>query len=262
MDCPLRRCYRLRVAAKQDKRDKQKKREKQDKTRVKEGQSRAVKPGKKAPKSAAMEARQAAYRGLILEAAERVFATKGFDGAKIKDVADEAGLALGTVYALFPSKREVFAAVHALRGRALLEQSGAAVQAIQATDAPFVALCAMQRAAFGFYAEHPSYLRMHLYSGTAWAAPQLDVDEERRVFELGIVALEGLFAQAAVRGELVDERPETCARMYLATMQVLLAEWEREGFKSPAEAMAARFERHMMRSFVGAGVERGTRRSA
>jgi AcrR family transcriptional regulator len=219
------------------------------------------KPAPKPRKSGAMQARQAAYRTLILDAAERVFATKGFDGAKIKDVADEAGLALGTVYVLFPSKLEVFAAVHALRGRALLEQSGAAVLAVQAQEEPFAALCAMQRAAFAFYAQHPAYLRMHLYSGTAWAAPQLDVEEERHVFELGIVALVSLFERAAARGELVDERPETCARLYVASMQVLLAEWQAEGFKSAAEEMAARFEAHMMRSFArkGADASRGAK---
>ena len=54
---------------------------------------RTKKKKTKDKKSAAIEARQAAYRGLILDAAERVFATKGFDGAKIKDVADAAGLA-------------------------------------------------------------------------------------------------------------------------------------------------------------------------
>ncbi len=213
-----------------------------------------------------MEARQAAYRGLVLDAAERVFATKGFDGAKIKDVADAAGLALGTVYALFPGKLDVFGAVHAQRGRALLERSAAAVEGV---DAPFAALARMQRAAFEFYGQHPFYLRMHLYSGTSWASPQLDADEERQVFELGIAALVALFEQAAARGELVDERPETCARMYLALTQVFLAEWEKEAFATPAAAMAARFEQHMTRALMrpalpaaGRAPARGARRSA
>ncbi len=201
---------------------------------------------KKKRKSSAIEARQTAYRGLILDAAERVFAAKGFEGAKIKDVADAAGLALGTVYVLFPSKLDVFSAVHAHRGGALLERSAAAVQGI---DPPFAALGAMQAAAFEFYGAHPFYLRMHLYSGTAWALPHLDADEERRVFARGMDALEGLFAQAAARGELIDERPATCARMYLAMMQVFLAEWVAERFASPAAAISARFQQHMTRLF-------------
>src|SRR3954464_14462664 len=113
-------------------------------------------------KSAAHEARAAAYRTLILGAAERVFASKGFDGAKIKDIADEAELALGTVYAVFATKRDVFIGVHAHRGGALLQEVFAAVEGI---DAPFTALKLAQRVACRFYAAHPFYLRMHLCSG-------------------------------------------------------------------------------------------------
>jgi AcrR family transcriptional regulator len=205
--------------------------------------------GKKAKperKSAAIEARQTAYRRLILDAAERVFATKGFDGAKIKDVADAAGLALGTVYVLFPSKRDVFAAVHAQRGEALL---AAGVAAARDAPTPLAALCRMQRAACEFYAAHPAYLRMHLFSGTAWAAPRLDVDEETRIYEQGMGALVAIFERAAARGELVaEEPPKSCARMCLAICQVLLSEWEAESFATPPGEVAARFERHVMRA--------------
>jgi AcrR family transcriptional regulator len=198
-------------------------------------------------KSAAHEARAAAYRTLILTAAERVFASKGFDGAKIKDIADEAELALGTVYAVFESKRDVFIGVHAQRGGALLQEVFAAVEGI---DAPFEALARAQRVACRFYAAHPFYLRMHLYSGTAWAAPRLDVDEERRAYERGIAALVSLFARAAERGELIDERPETCAHLYLASFQVVLAEWAAGDFAMPATEVADRLERHLVRTFT------------
>src|SRR3954447_19102391 len=103
-------------------------------------------------KTAAREAREAAYRTLILAAAERVFATKGFDGAKIKDIADEAGLALGTVYAIFASKRDVFIGVHAQRAGALVQDVLAAMDGV---EAPFEALARAQRVACRFYAAHP-----------------------------------------------------------------------------------------------------------
>jgi AcrR family transcriptional regulator len=193
-----------------------------------------------------MEARQTAYRDLILDAAERVFATKGFDGAKIKDVADAAGLALGTVYVLFPSKRDVFAAVHAHRGEALLAR---AVAVAADAPTPLASLCLMQRAACEFYAAHPAYLRMHLFSGTSWAAPRLDVDEETVIYEKGMGALIAVFERAAKRGELItDEPPRSCARMCLATCQVFLSEWEAESFATPAAEVARRFERYLMRA--------------
>ncbi len=44
------------------------------------------------------QARQGAYRDLILEAAQRVFAEKGYAEAKVADIAQATGVATGTVY--------------------------------------------------------------------------------------------------------------------------------------------------------------------
>jgi AcrR family transcriptional regulator len=57
------------------------------------------------------EARQA-RRGEILAAARQVFATRGFRGTTIADIAEAAGIALGTIYLYFASKDDVFAALN------------------------------------------------------------------------------------------------------------------------------------------------------
>lgn len=51
---------------------------------------------------------QKGKRQLIIEAAERVFSTKGFYQAKVEEIASEAGVGKGTVYEYFSSKEEVF----------------------------------------------------------------------------------------------------------------------------------------------------------
>ncbi len=58
------------------------------------------------------EIAKAARREEILAAARRVFAKRGFRGTTIADIAEEAGIALGTIYLYFPSKQEVFAALN------------------------------------------------------------------------------------------------------------------------------------------------------
>ncbi|HYM16371.1 MAG TPA: TetR/AcrR family transcriptional regulator, partial [Dehalococcoidia bacterium] len=45
-------------------------------------------------------------------AARRVFAVRGFRGTTIADIAEEARIALGTIYLYFPSKEAVFAALN------------------------------------------------------------------------------------------------------------------------------------------------------
>ena len=46
----------------------------------------------------------------ILEAARKVFAMKGFNEATVDDIADAAGVAKGTVYLYYRSKRDVYLA--------------------------------------------------------------------------------------------------------------------------------------------------------
>jgi len=46
--------------------------------------------------------------GEILEAARTVFASKGFADATVEEIADAAGVAKGTVYLYFPSKRDIY----------------------------------------------------------------------------------------------------------------------------------------------------------
>lgn len=58
------------------------------------------------------EIAKAARREEILAAARRVFAKHGFRGTTIADIADEAGIALGTIYLYFASKQDVFAALN------------------------------------------------------------------------------------------------------------------------------------------------------
>lgn len=58
------------------------------------------------------ELARAARREEILDAARRVFAERGFRGTTIADIAEGAGIALGTIYLYFPSKEDVFAALH------------------------------------------------------------------------------------------------------------------------------------------------------
>lgn len=58
------------------------------------------------------EAAKAARREEILDAARKVFAERGFKGTTIADIAEEAGIALGTIYLYFASKDDVFAALN------------------------------------------------------------------------------------------------------------------------------------------------------
>lgn len=58
-----------------------------------------------------MQRRLEHTRNLLLDAAEEVFARRGFDGAALEDIADAAGYTRGAIYSHFGSKAELFLAV-------------------------------------------------------------------------------------------------------------------------------------------------------
>ena len=62
-------------------------------------------------------------RRLILDAAIRVFARKGFHHCRVSDVADEAGVAYGLVYHYFSSKEEILNTLFLERWQLLLDDA-------------------------------------------------------------------------------------------------------------------------------------------
>lgn len=59
---------------------------------------------------------KARTRALVLDAAARTFARKGFAGASVEEIAEAAGYSIGAVYSNFGSKEQLF--VELLSGRA------------------------------------------------------------------------------------------------------------------------------------------------
>lgn len=70
---------------------------------------------------------------LLLEAAERVFARLGFHGARMDDVAAEAGVAKGLLYRHFVSKEELFGALMVERGAAFTDRLRRAWEDVKAS---------------------------------------------------------------------------------------------------------------------------------
>src|SRR5207237_2701167 len=60
-------------------------------------------------------------RRQILDAAIRVFATRGFHACRVSDVADEAGVAYGLVYHYFGSKEEILNTLFSERWQLMLD---------------------------------------------------------------------------------------------------------------------------------------------
>src|SRR3954447_21766328 len=104
-------------------------------------------------------ARRDVHQQHLLETAERVFAERGYEGTHMSHVADEAGLAIATLYKLARSKEELYAAVDRERGGAMWE---AARRATSGAGSAWNALQRGVQAYVEFLVEHPDYLVLHL----------------------------------------------------------------------------------------------------
>src|SRR3954471_6268175 len=67
-------------------------------------------------------------RRLILAAAVRVFARKGYHAARVGDIAEEAGVAHGLLYHYFASKEQLLETVFRERGSELWETTASVAE--------------------------------------------------------------------------------------------------------------------------------------
>ena len=169
---------------------------------------------RKDPKARREAARQRMYHDLIFEAAEQVFADRGFESGTMQDVAAESGVSLKTLYATFPGKNELYDEIRTSRGEELMD---AIASAADGAAGPLDELERSVRAYVEFLVAHPNFLRVMLADGMAWALAKASSQTEgvegfARVLQQGMD--EGLFH----RGD-----PKLMARIGVAIMQVWLA---------------------------------------
>jgi len=193
-------------------------------------------------------AKTAAYREAILEGAEAIFAERGFQGAKMADVAASAGLSLGTLYKVFPGKDEIHAAIHEWRGHDIIRHC---VEELPEQMDPLEALLAGTRGYTRFQVEHPNYLRLTLRVAPSWTSVEtmalgVDLEDWQRGFDLARQVFEG--GQEA--GMLVAGSASLYAKMMISILQVVLADWVEEGMRASADQVVRRVELAMVRAFA------------
>ena len=115
--------------------------------------------------------RALATRCRVLEAAEKVFAAKGFDGATIRDIAAEAGEPVGTIHHHGGGKEQLFRQTVARRAAPLSERRRAALEAARQQGPLTVesVLAAFFRPFFDLAREDPSwrfYARLVAYASS------------------------------------------------------------------------------------------------
>ena len=186
----------------------------------------------------ARQVRNDLYRQHILEAAEEIFAERGFDSAKLQDISKLAGVSMGTIYAIFPGKEDLFRAILEERGRQLLQT---ARDGAQSDSDPRAALDRLIAAYIDYFIDHPNFLRMHVRLGTSWVLGPTMGSRGQVQLWAEIHALQAdLMRRGIAAGAFVDEDPAFLAKIFSALDQVLLADWVAGGMKAGRDELIER----------------------
>ncbi|MEZ5289515.1 MAG: TetR/AcrR family transcriptional regulator [Vicinamibacterales bacterium] len=177
----------------------------------------ATRPGRESK-----EAVVAAFRRrALLAAASRVFGRKGFEPATMDEIATEAGVAKGTIYLYYPSKRAIYEATFA---SSLAEITAVTDAGVHAAPTPRAAIAAFVEARVRYFQEHPDAFRLYVTEvsrlvadrGPRRGACRMALDGHTR-------SLEAVFAAAVGRGEMRGVDPAAAAHAVFDITRGLVA---------------------------------------
>ena len=159
-----------------------------------------------------LTARGERTRQRLLESAERIFAELGYHDASIVKITEAAGVAQGTFYLYFESKKEIFdELVRDLNRRVRHAMKTASSKGTTRLEAELLGF----KAYFRFTAEHPALYR--IVSQAEFVSPEMLRYHYEKLSE-GYV--EGL-RESIARGELGDIDPEVSAWALMAAGELL-----------------------------------------
>lgn len=143
----------------------------------------------------------------ILDAARRVFARKGFDGATVEEIAAAAGLAKGTVYLYFRSKREIYLAALKQGLAGLIEETNRNLDAAPTASEKIRAFIATR---IRYAEENRDFISIY-HAEFGNLAPGTVNKAFRALYLQQAKILEAMLHEACARGQIRSIRPDSAA---------------------------------------------------
>jgi len=143
----------------------------------------------------------------ILRAACKVFARKGFEGATVDDIAEAAGLAKGTLYVYFHSKRDLYRAALKQGIAALIEETQ---RDLDAAPTPAEKIRAFVAARLRFAEQHRDFVAIY-QAEFGNLNPACCHKEIKNLYSQQVAPLEAALQEASIDGQVRPIRAATAA---------------------------------------------------
>jgi TetR/AcrR family transcriptional regulator, fatty acid metabolism regulator protein len=158
-------------------------------------------------------------RGLILHAAVRVFARKGYHTCRVGDIAEEAGVAHGLLYHYFRSKEEVLDCVFR---ETWVDIVGAAQRVEETAEPARERLAGIAKILLRAWKRDPDLVTVVIREGLRSPDLQRRVAEIRQAFE----AIERIVARGQSEGEFRDDvDPRLASVVFYGALEEILTGW-------------------------------------
>lgn len=175
------------------------------------------------PAATRTERRKLRTAGAILEAAERLFLTRGYTATTMEDLSAAADVAVGSIYAHFGDKEGVYAA---LVDRALDLDKRYADEGFAAGNSPLERLVGIGEGYLRFAREHPAFFRLFRFPPPDRPSAQEAPGSAARIGErisTEVARMAGLLREAAEEGVIRPVDPEPMARFIWAAWDGVIA---------------------------------------
>lgn len=159
------------------------------------------------------EHRRALSRDQILDAAEQVFARKGFHEASLREIAELAEFSVGAVYGFFTGKDDIYREIFLRRAAEFLPGMRTVLSSDRSPRRQLLDLADWQ---VGFFRRFPQFGRLVLRGGSI-APPLSDPPDDSRIlenFRTSQLMQADLFRRGQRVGELRAGDPLLLARMF------------------------------------------------
>ena len=157
-------------------------------------------------------------RAQLLKAARKVFRARGYDGASVSEIVREAGVAQGTFYLYFPSKK---AAAVSLRDGLMETMAQAMATAVESRTSFEDRLESLIAAGFKVARKNADLFRM-AFIGADETLPEMHSESQEHASFLR--AITDLFRDAVDSGEMEAMDPEIAARLAIGLLQHAMIE--------------------------------------
>ncbi|MHC5034115.1 MAG: TetR/AcrR family transcriptional regulator [Planctomycetota bacterium] len=198
------------------------------------------------------EREKAEHRREILEAAEAVFAQKGFHDAGVQEIAERAEFSVGYLYTLFGHKTDLYAELIDMRA----EQFVSDVEERLREEKDIVEKVRVAIAArLEFFKQHQQFflIFVQLYAGERIEGPVALPENTRRLYGNYMTMLSRIFEEGIRRGVFIDVEPMLLVQCMEGMINSAVTTWIFSGSKDSSIAEPEVLQKVLFRGILAGG---------